>query len=258
MKHLLKPAESPPPDLLHRQLGLAASTFKWRDRQEAVARKSSILARLQALVGSDKLTPQAAHGGVGDSFYEVYELDSASSGICYGSASFTYMPLQQQKGSLGARLSWEAVGQDVDRTVAAIDAIWRDGSFSGLYAYDEDDCGLQNMTMPFGIGHWGIGEEQITVVRQGGVDEIDTSHNPGHMVNRDGLIVSVQWLNYWDENAQKVLFGGRPGRLPTGVDVADLGDGAIRVRLGKTPGRFDDVKFHERQLETRRCLRLSE
>jgi hypothetical protein len=259
MKPLLKPARDPHPDILHRQLGISASTFEWRDRQEADSRRVRILQKLQALIGAGSLKSQKELGGKGDSFSIVDELEnSATPEVCHGSTSFTYMPIQEQKGSFGALVFLKTLPKNIEDVVTAIDALWHEGLFTALYAYDKDDFDLQNMRMPFGISHYGIDEAQITVVKRTGVDEIDTSGNPGFLVNNDGLLVSVQWLNYWNLRAQTALFGGPPQKLPAGVELTSLANGAIRLRLGKKPGQFDDVGFHELQLETRRCLGLTE
>jgi hypothetical protein len=258
MKPLLKPANSPRPTALLRQLGMGASTFRWRDRTEAEGYERRIVQALQQMVGLDKLTLHTEQEGHLDSFRRVYELeDPCHPGVCHGSASFAYMAIQDQKGCFDACLFWNAIPEDVEDVVRRIDAIWCAGSFDALYAYDEDDLSLQNVTGPIHMQDYGLDETQVEFVKKGPVTEIDTRENPGYFENRNGLHVSVQWLNYWSAEAQRMMFGGSLPQLPSGVEVADLGAGAVRVRLAKRPGRFDDVAFHKLQLECRRCLGLT-
>jgi hypothetical protein len=160
-------------------------------------------------------------------------------------------------GAIGIRLFWRALPRDIEDVVATTDAIWRAGRFDSIYIYDEDDFAIQNLKMFCALSTYGLDQNQVELVTRGPVTEIETSHNPGFWTNREGLQVSVQWLNYWSREAQNLMFGGRPHEFPSGSEVTDLGDGALRLRLSMKPGRFDDEAFHLLQLECRRCLGLT-
>ncbi len=243
MKPLLRPARPAHRDLLTNALGITGCA-----RIEGLAGfKSSaerILTALGSLTSSDRSCLDEELCGT-DTLLRTYNLESRRDGTmtCAGIVSLAY---NQQSFSLGARIEWSHLPIDIEAVTRFTDRLWRLDEWLVLYAYDQDDFSVQNTTSVPGMEHWGIDRDQVEIINRSGLgNEIDTQANPGFMLNRDGLLSSVQWLNYWSAAALGRMFTAPPEDFPAGVEISHLDEGAIRMRLGVHPGRIDDIDFHK-------------
>lgn len=248
MKPLLKPARHPHPDMLCNMLGFCGRSLPCDPAkyQTAITR---ILAELCSLSSSERYGIEQSLDRQ-DASLTTYFLERQGASI--GLVTLAY---GNKRGySLTGKLLWSCLPL-IDAVVESMDSLWNIGQWSVLYAYDQDDYSLQNTTAVPGMQHWGLDREQLHfVTRFGVVEEIDPRGNPGYMLDHDGLLWSVQWLNYWSKQAQEQMLTAPLARLPEGVERQELGASAVRIRLGEKPGRLDDVAFHELQLECRHSL----
>jgi hypothetical protein len=186
-----------------------------------------------------------------DSRLTTYHLESRRGGVA-GFAGTVSLAYNSKGYSLTAKILWSNIQAGICELVEIIDRIWGREVWSSLYVYDQDDFSLQNSSAVPGMKHWGIDRDQVELINRLGIaDEIDTRANPGYLLNHDGDLLSVQWLNYWSSDAQGRIFTAPPRDFPAGLQVSDVGNGSLRLRLSENPGRFDDVEFHRRQLECR-------
>lgn len=259
MKPLLRPHRPLDPEIVTQNFGLGATTFEWVDLERFDRARAEIIRMVQELVDAPGIFVQQEIQTRGGSFMGTYEFkrkEKEKAGHRHGSACLGYLPLQNQNGCLTLTLFWSSLPPDIERVVAAVDDIWRAGSFDSLYAYDYLDHSIQNKDMPYGMEYYGLDPQQVEYRPVFGMEIIDTRYNPGFKENRDGVLFSVQWLTYWSQRAQKAILKSTMPPLPPGVEMAHLPDGGVRLRLGKSPGRFDDVPFHQLQLATRETLGL--
>ena len=139
--------------------------------------------------------------------------------------------------------------------IAGLDRLWSMCSWNALYAYDQVDFTVQNSRSVPGMEHYGLIRQQVDIVKRfGSVEEIEVWANPGHLMNADNLYWSVQWVNYWSMQSQVRMFGSHISALPDWLQLDEVAGGAVRVRLSESPGKLDDVDFHERQMACRRLL----
>ncbi len=254
MKPLLAPARCPHSEVLQHALGMSGIFFSDTFERMEQLRESLVrhLVRSTSANDSDLQECLEVHGR---NSLRTYVLGSHEENT--GNVSFA---CNLRNGrfwtSMSAMLLWRCLPPSTEQLVPTVDRIWQRADWSVLYAYDEDDFGIQNDTMLLAIDYYGVDRNQVTVVPAPGglTEEIDTRANPGYFLNHDGLFWSVQWLNYWSAEAQDRMFGKLPPALPEGITVKDMGDGAVRVRLGERPGKYDDVEFHKLQLEFRRSV----
>ena len=136
----------------------------------------------------------------------------------------------------------------------ALDDAWRSCRSGGLYAFDCDDYMIQNSRSLLLMHHFGLRRKDVEIISVLGgiVKEIYTRQNPGFAFYRDDFVWTIQWVNYWSKGSRERMFRSWPEVWPKGIEVLELPDGGVRVRLGKRPGRYDDVNFHRLQLAFRR------
>jgi hypothetical protein len=254
MKPLLAPARPPHPEILHKALGMSglfhSNTF-------ALHRDVSglVLKHLGSLSLAHRPELEESLEEPGRNWLRTYVLTASDRNT--GNVTFAC-------NSVGGRycttmrtmLFWSCLPADIEAVVSHIDEIWSQAGWSVLYAYDDDDYRLQNHASVCGMEMYGLERDQVEIALAVGgvVEEIDTRANPGYFLNHDGLFWSVQWLNYWNEDSQREMFGELPAELPDGVSVKHLGHGAVRVRLAEKPGRFNDLRFHDTQLRFRQLV----
>lgn len=259
MKPLLRPARSLHPEVIIQKLGVGATTFKWNDQETFDRSRTNILRVIRDLVNAPGIFVRQEERTRGGSFMGTYEFNVVGkSGERHGSACLGYLPRQKQNGCLTLTLLWSSLPSDIECVVGAIDDIWHTGDFDCLYAYDALDHAMQNMEMIDGMEVYGLDPQQVECRPDVGIEVIETRYNPGYEEYRAGMLVSVQWLNYWSARAQGATLGDPRSSLPSGVELTTLPDGCVSLRLGKSPGRCDDVTFHELQLATRKALGLTQ
>src|SRR5262245_33361978 len=194
MKPLLKPARQPHPDMLTNMLGISgrASARNLSEFESAVAR---ILAEFQVLTSVER--PRLEQKlDERDTSLRTYCLECKHEGEV-GSAGIVSLAYNRHWYTLTGKLSWPFLPVAVDRVVDSMDRLWKAEQFLVLYVYDQDDYSLQNATAVPGMEHWGLDRDQVDFVNRFGiVEEIDTRANPGYMLNHEGLLWSVQWLDY--------------------------------------------------------------
>jgi hypothetical protein len=258
MTPILKPNGRPDPDILVKRLGLSASSCHWPTRKIFEARVADVIAQIQRLTKSPSVSKCSEHSGEDYKTYVVYVLENAGASRDYdGTVSFAFGGDEVGRASIKATLPWASIVLDTYELVKTLDELWGASSLDTLYAYDEDDYIIQNLRIPIAMAFHGISDSQVEFVKKGPLTQIDPQSNPGYWVNEGGLHKSIQWLNYWSMRAQKLLFGGPiPRTVPAGVELRDLDEGAVCFRLAERPGQYDDVAFHQLQLDCRKCLGL--
>ncbi len=250
---LLRPSRHPQPGILTNMLGISGHSIPCNLPQFDVA-TTRILSALQALTSADRAVLEDQLDEQDASLRTYYLERRLNEDV--GSVGIVTLAYGNKQGySLGCKLLWSGLSHETDALTVHMDRLWDSERWCVLYAYDQDDHSLQNLTTLMMLEDFGLVRDQVELINRFGiVDEIDTRGNPGYTLNHDGLLWSVQWLSYWSARAQEKMFTTPPRKFPAGVEVKDLGQGAIRVRLSEKPGRFDDVEFHKRQLECRRGL----
>jgi hypothetical protein len=243
---LLKPARDPHPDMLSEMLGFygCSATCDFAVFQSTTNRILEELRSLTSTSSSD--LEQRLVSGSGSLL--TYSLGTSAAPV--GSVTLSY----NRGVTFDGKILWSSL-PEIEDVVTSLDKIWRTAEWAVMYAYDRDDNSLQNTTSVPGMHYWGLERGQLNfVTRFGIVEEIDPRGNPGYMANCDGVMRSVQWLNYWSKEAQGQMLAKPIPALPAAVEVHDLENGALRIRLGERPGHFDDTGFHELQLECRRLV----
>jgi hypothetical protein len=250
MRPLLRPARQPHPETLVDMLGMCG-------RVEVLGRSgfetsaARLLRELLRLTSSEGYRLEQDMVGR-ESNLRTYHLESQRGSGGMGFSGSVSLAHSGQQYSVTAKVLWSQVRACISELIDIIDRIWRCEEWSSLYVYDQDDFSLQNIRGVPAMRHCGIDRDQVELINPFGIaDEIDTRANPGYLLNHGGDLLSVQWLNYWSSDSQGRIFTEPPRDFPPGVDVSDLGHGSFRVRLSDSPGRFDDVEFHRRQLECR-------
>jgi hypothetical protein len=250
MRPLLRPAGKPHPDLLKNALGLSGVSGVLTSG-EFEAAIESILAILKGLTGADTVSLEDRQDQ-GNASRRGYALCAAA----MNTASLQFSRGHDGRFTMKATMLWPSLPRSIEKVIAGLDTIWWRSTWLVLYAYDSDDFSLQNCTMSLGLENWGLVRDQLDFATRYGVEVIDAKANPGYMLNQDGLFWSIQWLNYWNDEAQRRMLTQPVADLPAGVIAEHFGQGALRIKLGEWPGRLDDVAFHQLQLECRKSLRF--
>lgn len=252
MNPLLRPAREPHPNVLSHMLGITGRSVSIGfDGFKAMV--AHVCNECRRLTRSETDTPdQVLTEGERTLVTCLIERQGEGTAAPTGNLSFAY---NGRTCTLTAKLLWAFLPMEIGELVATLDRLWSSRYWSAVYAYDEDDFSLQNATAVPGMEHWGLDRAQVRLVKRFGVvEEIDSRGNPGYMLNHGGMLWSVQWLNYWSKDSQERIFAEAPTTFPPGVEVAHLNHGSIRMRVREKPGRYDDIEFHERQLQCRFML----
>ena len=250
---LISPSKRPHQDVLTNSFGMSGIADLGVGQNPETVR-DQILSKLSILTGSEKVSlEESTEDDTSNLWRFVLEKGTGSQISYHGKALITSKRTSDKVTmSLSVSIPWISVPSDVEKLVQTADGIWSLAAWRTLYGFDEDDVTIQNYNSPSGMEYYGIDPSQVRMDKdQMGWELIYTAENPGYMFNREGFIVSIQWLNYWSLDAQMRLFKKTVTEIQHLVGIVSLEHGAVRVRLSKTPGRFDDEAFHRLQINAK-------